>query len=362
LFIALLLGGLLAGCSLAPGAHIESESRAAPIDDLVDIQPITPGLVATYQQSEPAAQPMSSELRAAIDNYQYRVGPGDVLSVTVYDHPELTIPAGGERSAQEAGNQVDSDGMIFYPFIGKVEVAGMTLEAIRSMLARRLVAYIAEPQVDVTVAAFRSQKVYVSGAVEAPSNLPVTSVPMTLVDALGQVGGAQESANWHEVILTRDGVEQRLSLYALLREGDQRQNRLLRDGDMLHVPSAANQAVAVMGQVGNPGNLPVGNERISLTDAIARAGGIDESSAEPTGIFVVRGNPGATDTLATVYQLDVSNAVAFTLGNRFTLQPEDVVYVTAAPLARWNRVISLLLPSISLPGTAAETGSDVNNL
>ncbi|MWJ28482.1 polysaccharide export protein Wza [Halomonas sp. ZH2S] len=362
LLVALLLAGLLSGCALAPGGHIESNSRAAPLDDLVDIEPITPGLVASYRHSQSAAQPMSSELRAELEAYKYRVGPGDVLNVTVYDHPELTIPAGGERSAEEAGNQVDNDGTLFYPFIGRVKVGGMTLEEVRSMLARRLVAFIAEPQVDVGVAAFRSQKVYVSGAVEEPGTLPVTNVPLTLRDAISQVGGAQEDANWHELILTRDGKEQRLSLYALMRQGDQRHNLLLRDGDMLHVPSAENQGVAVMGQVRTPGNLPVGNERISLTDAIARAGGIDEATAEPTGIFVVRTNQESTDPLATVYQLDVSNAIAFALGNQFPLQPQDVVYVTTAPLARWNRVISLLLPSVRLPGTAADTGTDFKSL
>jgi polysaccharide export outer membrane protein len=66
--------------------------------------------------------------------------------------------------------------------------------------------------------------------------------------------------------------------------------------------------------------------------------------------------------MATVYQLDISNAVALNMGTHFPLEPQDVVYVTSAPLARWNNVISLLLPSISLPGTVAETSSDVGDL
>ncbi|MCL7939465.1 polysaccharide export protein [Halomonas sp. ATCH28] len=353
---------LLTGCSMAPGGHIDYSAETAPIDDLVDIQPITPGLVATYRHQVSQARPMADDLRQALDNYEYRVGPGDVLSIIVYDHPELTIPAGSERSAAEAGNEVRSDGTIFYPFIGRVDVAGRTLEEIRVELARRLADYITEPQVDVRMAAFNSKKVYVSGAVGEPGTLPITRVPMTLVDALSQAGGAQEDANWHEVILTRDGQEERLSLYALLRQGDQRQNRLLRDGDVVHVPSAENQSVAVMGQVKRPGNLPLGNERLSLTDAIARAGGVNEESAEPSGIFVIRGQDEGSDKLATVFQLDISNATAFTMGSDFQLQPQDVIYVTTAPVARWNRVISLLLPSISLPGTVAETSTDVSDI
>ena len=360
--LLLLITTMLGGCAFAPGGHMSYDTETAPIDDLVDIEPITPGLVSRYRQPASQAVPMSAELRAEIDTWEYRVGRGDVLSIIVYDHPELTIPAGAERSAAEAGNEVRSDGTIFYPYIGRVAVAGRTLDEIRDELARRLGEYLASPQVDVRVAAFHSQKVFVSGAVEEPQALAITNVPMTITEAISRVEGALPSANWHEVILTRDGQEERLSLYALLREGDQRQNRLLRNGDVLHIPSAENQSVAVMGQVRNPGNLSLGNERFSLTDALARAGGIDETSAHPSGIFVIRGQGDDSAKLATVYQLDVRNATAFTMGSYFPLQPQDVVYVTTAPIARWNRVISLLLPSVLLPGRAADSITDTRDL
>lgn len=364
--LAALIGvAMIAGCSLAPGGHIDYEYSAdtEAIDELVDIQPITPALVASYHEVIPEARPMSPALRQQIDEWQYRVGPGDVLSIIVYDHPELTIPTGSERSAAEAGNEVRPDGTIFYPYIGRVQVAGRTIDEIRAELARRLSEYLTDPQVDVRMADFRSQKVYVSGAVQAPGTQPITSIPLTLADAISQAGGATEAANWHEVILTRDGGQQeRLSLYALLREGDLTQNRVLRHGDTVHVPSAENQSVAVMGQVNSPGNLRLGNERLTLTDAIARAGGMNETTAEASGIFVIRSHNGESDKLATVYQLDVRNAVAFTMGSRFLLEPQDVIYVTTAPIARWNRVISLLLPSVTLPGTAAGAVDDVRDL
>ncbi|WP_416137225.1 polysaccharide export protein [Halomonas sp. HK25] len=361
--LATLVGvALFAGCSLAPGGHIDYRTETAPIDDLVDIQPITPALVAGYRQMVSQARPMDPETRRQIDEWEYRVGKGDVLSIIVYAHPELTIPAGGERSAAEAGNRVRPDGTIFYPYIGRVEVAGRTIEEIRSELARQLAAFLTDPQVDVRMADFRSQKVHVSGAVQNPGAQPITITPLTLTDAIGQAGGAADNANWHEVILTRDGEEERLSLYALLRQGDQTQNRLLRDGDVLHVPSAENQSVAVMGQVNSPGQLNLGNERFTLTDALARAGGINETSAEASGIFVIRQPNADSDKLASVYQLDVRNAVAFSMGGQFVLEPHDVIYVTTAPIARWNRVISLLLPSVTLPGSAASSIDDLGEL
>lgn len=351
---------LLAGCSLAPGSHMDYQTETAPIDDLVQIEPITPGLIASWQVAK-SAQPMPADLAAKLERYEYRLGPGDVLSIIVYDHPELTNPGGTERSAAEMGNLVQANGTFFYPYIGRVDAEGKTVDEIRNELTRRLASYITEPQVEVSVAAYNAKKVYLSGEVSEPMTLPITSVPLTLVDAISQVGSANPGANWHTIYLNRDGQQERISLYALMRNGDMRQNRLLQPGDILHVPSADNQAVAVMGQVNRPGSIPLGNERMTLTDAISRSGGIDERSASPSGIFVIRGEVEG-DKLATVYQLDVSNAASFTLGNRFTMQPQDVVYVTTAPIARWNRVISLLLPSIGLPGTAAGTVDDVRDI
>ncbi len=352
--------GLLGGCSLAPGSHMDYRSETAPIDDLVDVEPVTPGLLATWDSPQ-GAKPVSAELQAKLEAYEYRVGPGDVLSIIVYDHPELTNPGGTDRSAAEVGNLVQANGTFFYPYIGRVTASGKTLEDIRDELTRRLANYITQPQVEVSVAAYNAKKVYLSGEVSQPKTLPITSVPLTLVDAISQVGSANPGANWHSVYLNRNGKQEEVSLYALMRNGDMSQNRLLQSGDILHVPSAENQAVAVMGQVNRPGSIPLGNERMTLTDAISRSGGIDERSADPSGIFVIRGKEAPSDKLATVYQLDVTNAASFTLGNRFTLQPHDVVYVTTAPIARWNRVISLLLPSISLPGVAADTLNDVDS-
>lgn len=359
----LLAAAWLGGCAMSPGGHIDEDTIGESLEERVDLEPITPQLVAAMSpQQEPLARPMPGEIRREIQDYQYRVGPGDVLSIIVYDHPELTIPAGSERDVVDTGNRVQPDGTMFYPYVGRLDVAGKTLEEVRRLLTSRLARVITDPQVEVNIAAYRSQKVYVTGAVESPGTLPITIEPLTVLDAISQAGGATPEADWHSMTLVRDGREQRISLYDLLRQGDQSGNRLLRDGDLLHVPTADNQNVVVLGQVNRPGTIPLGNERINLTDALARAGGVNESRAEPSGIFVVRGHGPGSEKLATVYQLDISDATHLMLGARFPLQAQDVVYVTSAPLARWNNVISLLLPSVTLPGDIGSSVDDAGRL
>jgi len=354
---------LITGCALSPGGDIDYDAPEPPdLTRLVDILPITPELIWSQEAQERKVHPVTEALRQEITDYEYTVGVGDVLSIVVYDHPELTIPTGGERSAVEAGNIVRSDGTIFYPFVGRVQVEGKTTEEIRVLLTRQLANFLTEPQIDVFIAAYNSKRFHVTGAVASPGSVPVTNVPLTILDAINEVGGPTQNAFWHEMFLFRNGTEEELSLFSLLSEGDQRQNRLLRDGDLLHIPSADNQGVAMLGQVRSPGNLPMNRERLSLTDALSRAGGINEQTAEPSGIFVLRRNDPGSEKLATVYQLDVSNAIAFVMASNFQLEPKDVVYVTTAPIARWNRVISLLLPSLTLPGDIRSGNDGLNEL
>ncbi len=98
----------------------------------------------------------------------YIIGVGDVLQIIVWDHPELTMPAGQFRDAETSGQQVGDDGYIFYPYVGMVKAAGMNVAALRDVLTERLSTYIQDPQLDVRVIGFRSKRVYMVGEVNTP--------------------------------------------------------------------------------------------------------------------------------------------------------------------------------------------------
>ncbi|MDC0587916.1 polysaccharide export protein [Gammaproteobacteria bacterium] len=344
----------LTSCTVIPGTHISkldtSDASFSKNND-IDLIPITQDLINKMQSEEVKIESaINRSLQDEMNNYTYLVGVGDVLNIIVWDHPELTIPQSGNRSAAEAGNFVHKDGTIFYPYVGKVSVTGREVTEIREDIAKGLSTYINNPQVDVNVAAFRSQHFFVSGAVKNPQMIPVRNVPITILDALSISGGMAPDADWSSATLTSTSkgvlVTETIDLSILLEQGVLKQNRLLKFNDVLHIPRNDALKVFVMGDVVNASTQQIGRRGMTLAEALNNAGGINEASANASGIFVLRLNDSALK-LVDIYQLDVSMGPRLILSTQFKLQPKDIVYVTSAPVARWNKLLAQLTSSLN---------------
>lgn len=338
---------IFAGCTVAPGSHISSNSFESVLSDNEDSTLlatrvlITPELISSLENLPPAPKADSTW---GSGQYYYRVAAGDVLSIVVWDHPELTAPFGSFNDAQEQGNVVREDGSIYYPFIGAVRASGRTALEIRNEIEVRLAKYIENPQVDVRVAGYRSQRFFVSGSVQQPGTFPITDIPLTLIDAINAAGGLTDQADLFDVRLSRGNETNIVPLYEILFEGDVSQNLVLRHGDVVHVAPNERRHAFILGEVLEPQSIPLTNRPMSLTQALATVGGIQEGRADGRGVYVIRNSK--YEGVVDVYQLDMSRAWALALGDQFVLEPRDVVYVSAAPITRWNRWVSNVLPSL----------------
>lgn len=344
----------LTSCTVIPGTHISNLETSGLIfskNNDIDLIPITQELISKMQSEEIRIESaINTSLQDEMNNYTYLVGVGDVLNIIVWDHPELTIPQSGQRSAAEAGNFVHKDGTIFYPYVGKVSVIGREVTQIRDDITRGLSTYINNPQVDVNVAAFRSQHFFVSGAVKNPQMIPVRNVPITILDALSISGGMAPDADWSSATLTSNNngelVIEAIDLSVLLEQGVLKQNRLLKSNDVLHIPRNDALKIFVMGDVVNATTQQIGRRGMTLAEALNNVGGINEASANASGIFVLRASDSASK-LVDIYQLDVSMGPRLILSTQFKLQPKDIVYVTSAPVARWNKLLAQLTSSLN---------------
>lgn len=336
----------LSGCAVVPGSNITQnqliDDRAYEADmPRPAVSKITPLVIEQLRAQQPAAE---RAVAPQSTHYVYKIGPGDILTVTVWDHPELTTPYGQFNDPEKQGNLVRDDGTFYYPYIGDVVAAGKTTQELRVELMTALSKYIEAPQLDVKVAAFRSQRFYLTGAVEKPGTYPITDIPQTVLDAVNLSGGLAENADLYDITLTRGEQSTVVPLYDMLYRGDMSGNQILAGNDVIHIARNEMRRVFLMGEVIDSQSLPMTYRPLSLTQALSEVGGIREDRADGRGIYVIRNSE--YEGIINVFQLDVSEAWAFALGDQFILEPRDVVYVSAAPITRWNRFVSNLLPSL----------------
>jgi polysaccharide biosynthesis/export protein len=273
----LLLVIWISGCTY-PGMVMDP--GASGVDgSVVQIVLITPQLIVSQRDAQIPARPRTLEPVQTFD--PYRIGPRDIIAITVWEHPQLTIPAGQFRDAEGQGHRVSESGTLFYPYVGEIRAAGLTAEELRRELTKRLSQFITNPQLDVRVAAYRSQRAYVVGEVQSPGVQPVTDIPLTVAEAISLSGGPTPGGDLSSVTVARGNIVIRLDLLAMYERGDAAQNILLHDGDVLSVPQMADHKVFVMGEVLRPASVQMRRRGMTLAEALGEVGGPNQITANP---------------------------------------------------------------------------------
>ena len=356
----------LCACAVAPGmrmqepAHIPAESGDAQTTESQLPVPVTDISIALVRKLREEARSLDSSVAVDLPvaaHTGYVVGPGDVLQIIVWDHPELAAALGAQPataarpSDAPAGFVIDQDGTLQFPYVGRLHVGGLRPEEIQTQLVNALGSTFRNPQVTVRVASFRSGQVYIEGEIHTPGSQPVNDIPMTLYDAISRAGGFIDSADQSRVILVRDGVSKQINLADGAGQVGNPAQIVLRGGDLVHVLSREDSGAFVMGEVNKPVTaLPKRNGKLTLSDALSQAGSLNATTADAAQLYVIRGSLESTPQ---VFHLDASSPVAMVLANQFELQPKDIVYVDGNGLVRFSRVLSLLLPAVNAGLTAA---------
>jgi polysaccharide export outer membrane protein len=353
---------LLGGCMFAPGMKFDA-SRPVDPGDPNSVPVVTPITYALIQRDL-----LDRRDRLAADSRYapllgkpkpYRIGRHDVLSIIVWDHPELVMPnltydidrttgampgSAGMASQSVPGFVVDEHGLLQFPYVKGLRAEGLSEQELQQAVTRKLTGVIADPQVTVRVVGYRSQKAYVEGEVRTPGVKPITDVPATLAEMLNQADGIVPTGDPSRIQLTRGAATYDIDLAEMRLKGLSPTAIAIQNDDVIRVPPLLEHNVVVMGEVGKPSPVPFRSDgRLSLSDALGDAGGVSQVTADASEIYVIRRR--VDGALPVVYHLDSKSPSAMSLASSFQLRSDDVVYVDAPGVIRWDRFITPLVGS-----------------
>jgi len=289
------------------------------------------------------------------------IGPGDTVEVSLWEAPPATlfgagVAAPGALSAARPvvlpEQVVDREGAIGVPFAGRITVAGLTAPQVAAEIVRRLRGKANQPEVLVRVLRSASSTVTVVGEVATSIRMPLTAGGERLLDALAAAGGVRQPVAKMTVQVTRGNQYLALPLDTIIR--DPQQNVPLQAGDVI---TAIHQPLSftALGATGKNEEIAFEAQGISLAQALARAGGLNDNRSDPRGVFVFRYEPAqtlnwprqpATATpegfVPVVYRVNLGNPASFFVMQNFRISDKDVLYVSNAPAAELQRFLNLV--------------------
>ena len=238
--------------------------------------------------------------------------------------------------------EVPEDGRITIPYAGEIQVLNQSLSAISASLNEKLKPISNTAQASVARSNRIARTANVIGEVKSPGPVPLEKNNISSLDLLAASGGPVEAEHLYKYTLRRDAKD-----YAFDYQGFRQRSFPVEEGDLLSVTTDMANRFYVMGAIMKPTTVPFPVPSPTLADALGSAAGFDVRTSDPSGVFVFRkGNPDK------VYTLNLKDPGIMFLTQRFPLRGEDLVYVTEAPLARWNRLIAQLLPFSQLSQAA----------
>ena len=298
--LACLTGAALGGCSTLPTA---GPTTGQVVDQSVkddqarfDVVDVNNNVVSTL-----LAQPAES-FRSRFQQYgkppDPKIGIGDTITVTIWEAAGgglfgsgLTAGASpGSRSVTIPEQIVARDGAITVPFADRIPVAGHSPLEVQHTIEQRLAEKAIEPQALVTITKSITNSATVSGEVVSGARVPLSVNGDRLLDVIALAGGAKSPVYETFVRLSRNGVTATIPMEQLV--SDPAENIYAWPGDVLTLVRVP-QTFSVFGATGQNMQVTFGAEKVTLAEALAKAGGLQDLRADPAGVFLFRFEPPA---------------------------------------------------------------------
>nr|WP_286087176.1 polysaccharide biosynthesis/export family protein [Acinetobacter bereziniae] len=290
----------------------------------------------------------SNNVVSLFNNQQsiYRLSSGDVLSIQLWAYPELTSSSGDNGNIRSSGYPIDQMGNVQLPLVGSVHIAGKTLAETNRFLHQQFAKYLKHPDVVVRVLSYESRRYFVNGQVMKSGQYTLNDQPISIYTALGQAGGINtQTGDTTNIQLIRNGQTYNLNTIQLEKQGLSLHQLLIQPNDTIFVNIKQEQKLYVMGESNKSQALVLRDQGMTLSDVLGDSEGINPYSASAARIYVMRTDLNTKQS--TIYQLNLNSIGNFALANQFAMQKNDIVYIDATGLTRWQRVIGQIVPFAS---------------
>lgn len=337
----------LAGCAMPGAVSSLGQVQEASEQGQILLVPVT------AQTLPPAPHPLQAtfpaEFASASEADHDRLGPGDRVSVRIWESGTPTVFTATGGGADLGEMTVDESGRLYFPYVGAIQVAGRTIAEVRNAVIGRLSRVVLNPQVDIRPVEQRSMLISVQGDAAKTGSFPITRGRTRLGELLAEVAPNQENPEILNVTVRREGQA------ATVRLSDIYQNPALdialKPGDSI-ILSEVVENITVLGSAGIQGQVRIPERHFTLVDALGQARGLNPEAADPRAVFVMRAQA-QPEAPPLVYQFDMRRPEAIALANRFVLRDDDAVLISSASWAQTRLVLSAFAQSMATVRSAA---------
>lgn len=336
----------LGACSTVPGSGPRTADieKATPAYALVDLTPASARTVSDFVATQRIETPVSLPPGRAAG----MIGPGDLLRIAIWEPNPNGTSLTADKSGIDTTTRVGTDGSIGVPYVGRLHATGRTPAQVEAEIQGRLANQSPGAQVVVLVTEDLTNDVIIQGDVAKPGRYPVVPNSSGLLDLLAMAGGPHTGGDRQTVVrITRDGSSVTRTLSHLVDTRAMETD--LAPGDRILVQPRLSYIYA-FGAVNHPGEQSYNADDISLAHTLARIEGLADNRADPAAVFVYRRQPAELtrqlapdhDVPAVIYRLNLRDPSGFFVSQAFPVLPDDLIYVSEAPLAEAAKVFQIL--------------------